>query len=91
MEPAIEDERTPGVVLDAILGGWPTVQHLWQMVAKHPNVTANVERWCRQKRSVKLNAALAASSGVSDGNGEAVSEVEIAAGYWRAPGERGAR
>ena len=24
-------------------------------------------------------------------NGEAVSEVEIAAGYWRAPGERGAR
>lgn len=66
VEPAIEDERTPGVVLDAILGGWPTVQHLWQIVAKHPNVTANVERWCRQKRSVKLNAALAASSGVSD-------------------------
>lgn len=66
VEPVIEDERTPGVVLDAILGGWPTVQHLWQMVAKHPNVTANVERWCRQKRSVKLNAALAASHGVSD-------------------------
>ena len=66
MEPAIEDERTPGVVLDAILGGWPTVQHLWQRIAKHPNVTANVERWCRQKRSVKLNAALAASHGVSD-------------------------
>ena len=66
VEPAIEDERTPGAVLDAILGGWPTVQHLWQMVAKHPNVTANVERWCRQKRSVKLNAALAASPGVSD-------------------------
>lgn len=66
VESAIEDERTPGVVLDAILGGWPTVQHLWQMIAKHPNVTANVERWCRQKRSVKLNAALAASPGVSD-------------------------
>lgn len=66
VEPAIEDERTPGVVLDAILGGWPTVQHLWQRIAKHPNVTANVERWCRQKRSVKLNAALAASPGVSD-------------------------
>lgn len=66
VEPAIEDERTPGVVLDAILGGWPTVQHLWQRIAKHPNVTANVERLCRQKRSVKLNAALAASPGVSD-------------------------
>lgn len=66
VEPAIEDERTPGVVLDAILGGWPTEQRLWHRVAKHPNVTANVERWCRQKRSVKLNAALAASSGVSD-------------------------
>lgn len=66
VEPAIEDERTPGVVLDAILGGWPTAQHLWQRIAKHPNVTANVERLCRQKRSVKLNAALAASPGVSD-------------------------
>ena len=66
VEPAIEDERTPGVVLDAFLGGWPTVQHLWHRAAKHPNVTANVERWCRQKRSVKLNAALAASHGVSD-------------------------
>ena len=66
VEPAIEDERTPGVVLDAFLGGWPTVQHLWHRVAKHPNVTANVERWCRQKRSVKLNEALAASHGVSD-------------------------
>ena len=66
VEPAIGDERTPGVVLDAVLGGWPTVQHLWRRVAKHPNVTANVERWCRQKRSVKLNAALAASHGVSD-------------------------
>lgn len=65
VEPAIEDECTPGVVLDAILGGWPTVRHLWHRVAKHPNVTANVERWCRQKRSVKLNAALAASHGVS--------------------------
>ena len=66
VEPVIEDERTPGVVLDAILGGWPTEQRLWHRVAKHPNVTANVERWCRQKRSVKLNAALAASPGVSD-------------------------
>ena len=66
VEPAIEDERTPGVALDAILGGWPTVRHLWQRIAKHPNVTANVERLCRQKRSVKLNAALAASHGVSD-------------------------
>ena len=66
VEPAVEDERTPGVALDAILGGWPTVQHLWQGIAKHPNVTANVERLCRQKRSVKLNAALAASPGVSD-------------------------
>lgn len=66
VEPAIEDERTPGVALDAILGGWPTVRHLWQRIAKHPNVTANVERLCRQKRSAKLNAALAASHGVSD-------------------------
>lgn len=65
VEPAIEDERTPGAVLDAILGGWPTVQHLCHRAAKHPNVTANVERWCRQKRSVKLNVALAASHGVS--------------------------
>ena len=66
LESVIEDWRTPGVVLDAILGGWPTAQRLWHRVAKHPNVTANVERWCRQKRSVKLNAALAASPGVSD-------------------------
>lgn len=66
VELAVDDWRTPGVVLDAILGGWPTVPHLWQRVAKHPNVTATVERWCRQKRSVKLNAALAASPGVSD-------------------------
>lgn len=42
VEPVIEDERTPGVVLDAILGGWPTEQRLWHRVAKHPNVTANV-------------------------------------------------
>lgn len=66
VETAIEDERAPGVVLDAILGGWPTVQHLWHRVAKHPNVTANVERLCRQKRSVELNASLAASHGVSE-------------------------
>lgn len=66
VDAAVRDQRAPGAVLDAILGGWPTVQHLWHRVAKHPNVTANVERWCRQKRSVKLNAALAASHGVSD-------------------------
>ena len=65
LEPVIEDWRTPGVVLDAILGGWPTVQSVWQMIAKHPNVTANVERWCRQKRNVTLNECLAASPGMS--------------------------
>ena len=33
LEPVIEDWRTPGVVLDAILGGWPTVyKNLWELV-----------------------------------------------------------
>ena len=66
IEPAIEDWCTPGVVLETLLGRYPTVDSFWRLIAKHPNVTANVERWCRQKRSVKLNAALAASPGVSD-------------------------
>lgn len=65
LEQVIEDWRTPGLVLDAILGGWPTVQGLWQMIARHPNVTADMERYCRQKRNVTLNECLAASPGVS--------------------------
>ena len=65
LEPVIEDWRTPGVVLGAILGGWPTVQSIWQMIARHPNVTADMERYCRQKRNVTLNECLAASPGVS--------------------------
>lgn len=65
LEPVIEDWLTPGVVLDAILGGWPTVQSIWQMIARHPNVTADMERYCRQKRNVTLNECLAASPGVS--------------------------
>lgn len=30
LEQVIEDWRTPGLVLDAILGGWPTVPSMWQ-------------------------------------------------------------
>ena len=66
LEPVIEDWRTPGVVLGAILGVWPTVPGMWQMIARHPNVTADIERYCRQKRNVTLNESLAASPGVSD-------------------------
>lgn len=72
LEPVIEDWRTPGLVLDAILGGWPNVQGIWQMIARHPNVTADMERYCRQKRNVTLNECLAASPGVS---GETVKRL----------------
>lgn len=72
LEPVIEDCRTPGLVLDAILSGWPTVQSMWQGIARHPNVTADIERYCRQKRNVTLNESLAASPGVS---GEAVKRL----------------
>lgn len=66
LEPVIKDWCTPGVVLETLLGRYPTVDSFWRLIAKHPSVTANVERLCRQKRSVKLNEALAASPGVSD-------------------------
>ena len=66
LEPVIEDWRTPGVVLGAILGVWPTVPGVWRGIARHPNVTADIERYCRQKRNVTLNECLAASPGVSD-------------------------
>lgn len=72
LEPVIEDWRTPGLVLDAILGGWPTAQGVWQMIARHPNVTTDIERYCRQKRNVTLNECLAASPGVS---GETVKRL----------------
>ena len=66
LEPVIEDWRTPGLVLGAILGVWPTVPGMWRGIARHPNVTADIERYCRQKRNVTLNESLAASPGVSD-------------------------
>lgn len=40
--------------------------HLPLLIAGHPNVTANVEQYCRRKRRAKLNEFLAGSHGVSD-------------------------
>ena len=66
VEPAVEDWRTPGSVLDAALDRWPTIKPLQKLIAMHPNVTENVERFCRQKRDMELNECLAKSPGVSD-------------------------
>ena len=66
VEPAVEDWRTPGSVLDASLDRWPTIKPLQKLIAMHPNVTENVERFCRQKRDMELNECLAKSPGVSD-------------------------
>lgn len=62
LEPVIEDWRTPGLVLDAILGGWPNVQGIWQMIARHQlgcflaseNMPPEVRRACARWSHVSL-------------------------------------
>lgn len=66
VEAAVRDQRAPGVVLDALIDRFSADDHLPLLIAGHPNVTANVEQYCRRKRRVKLNEFLAGSHGVSD-------------------------
>ena len=66
VEGAVRDQRAPGVVLDALIERFSADDHLPLLIAGHPNVTANVEQYCRRKRRAKLNEFLAGSHGVSD-------------------------
>ena len=66
VEAAVRDQRAPGVVLDALIDRFSADDRLLLLIAGHPNVTANVEQYCRRKRRVKLNEFLAGSHGVSD-------------------------
>jgi len=66
VEAAVRDQRAPGVVLDALIDRFSADDHLPLLIAGHPNVTANVEQYCRRKRRAKLNEFLAGSHGVSD-------------------------
>ena len=66
VENAVRDQRAPGVVLDTLIDRFSADDHLPLLIAGHPNVTANVEQYCRQKRRAKLNEFLAGSHGVSD-------------------------
>ena len=66
VEAAVRDQRAPGVVLDALIDRFSADDRLPLLIAGHPNVTANVEQYCRRKRRVKLNEFLAGSHGVSD-------------------------
>lgn len=66
VEAAVRDQRAPGVVLDTLIDRFSADDHLPLLIAGHPNVTANVEQYCRRKRRVKLNEFLAGSHGVSD-------------------------
>ena len=52
--------------MGAALDRWPTIKPLQKLIAMRPNVTENVERFCRQKRDMELNECLAKSPGVSD-------------------------
>lgn len=72
VENAVRDQRAPGVVLDALIDRFSADEHLPLLIAGHPNVTANVEQYCRRKRRAKLNEFLAGSHGVS---GEAVERL----------------
>ena len=66
VEAAVRDRRAPGVVLDALIDRFSADDRLLLLIAGHPNVTANVEQYCRRKMRVKLNEFLAGSHGVSD-------------------------
>lgn len=66
VEAAVRDQRAPGVVLDALIDRFSADDRLPLLIAGHPNVTANVEQYCRRERRVKLNEFLAGSHGVSD-------------------------
>ena len=66
VEAAVRDQRAPGVVLDTLIDRFSADDRLPLLIAGHPNVTANVEQYCRRKRRVKLNEFLAGSHGVSD-------------------------
>lgn len=66
VEAAVRDQRAPGVVLDTLIERFSADDHLPLLIAGHPNVTANVEQYCRRKRRAKLNEFLAGSHGVSD-------------------------
>ena len=66
VEAAVRDQRAPGVVLDTLIDRFSADDHLPLLIAGHPNVTANVEQYCRRKRRAKLNEFLAGSHGVSD-------------------------
>ena len=66
VENAVRDQRAPGVVLDTLIDRFSADDHLPLLIAGHPNVTANVEQYCWQKRRAKLNEFLAGSHGVSD-------------------------
>lgn len=72
VEAAARDQRAPGVVLDALIDRFSADDRLPLLIAGHPNVTANVEQYCRRKRRVKLNEFLAGSHGVS---GEAAKRL----------------
>lgn len=65
VEAAVRDQRAPGVVLDALIDRFSADDHLPLLIAGHPNVTANVEQYCRRKGRAKLNEFLAGSHGVS--------------------------
>lgn len=75
---ALKDERTPGVALDALLSWYSQLDchsgfaHSCRSIAAHPNVTADAENYCRQKKSAIVNEALASSPGVS---GESVERM----------------
>lgn len=49
VENAVRDQRAPGVVLDTLIDRFSADDHLPLLIAGHPNVTANVEQYCRQK------------------------------------------
>ena len=66
VEAAVRGHRAPGVVLDALIGRFSADGRLPLLIAGRPNVTANVEQYCRRERRVKLNEFLAGSHGVSD-------------------------
>ena len=66
VEATVRDQRAPGVVLDTLIDRFSADDHLPLLIAGHPNVTENVEQYCRRKRRAKLNEFLAGSHGVSD-------------------------
>lgn len=83
VEAAVRDQRAPGVVLDALIDRFSADDHLPLLIAGHPNVTANVEQYCRRKRRAKLNEFLAGSHGVSDEAVERLLKSRGTPSHWR--------